>query len=423
MDPVLSIRSFEKSFYLIFMPKLLQINVALNKGSTGRIAEQIGKLARSKGWDTFILHGARYVNTSEMYSFQTGTPLLEKIHAVRSMLFDAHGLGSVNETQKAIEIIKQIKPDIIHLHNIHGYYLNYKILFEYLATTNTPVVWTLHDCWSMTGHCSHFDYIGCERWKYGCYNCPLKGDYPKSLFLDRSKQNYLLKKTLFSSVENMTIVPVSKWLGSIVEQSFLREYPIRVINNGVDLKVFSPKETDLKDRLGLTGKNVLLGVAASWKEDKGLREFIKLSRIAEYQVIMVGVPAKLKGKLPEAIIAIERTNSQEELADYYSMADVLVNPTYNDTFPTVNLEALACGTPVVTYRTGGSPESITPETGFVVEKGDCNALYAAIMEIIAKGKDFYSAACRKRAENLYNKDDRFLEYLDLYQHLLSDKCY
>ena len=404
------------------MPKLLQVNVALNKGSTGRIAEQIGKLARSKGWDTFILHGARYVNTSEMYSFQIGTPLLEKVHAVRSMLFDAHGLGSVNETQKSIEIIKQIKPDIIHLHNIHGYYLNYKVLFEYLATTNTPVVWTLHDCWSMTGHCSHFDYIGCERWKSGCYNCPLKGDYPKSLFLDRSKQNYLLKKTLFSSVENMTIVPVSKWLGSIVEQSFLREYPIRVINNGVDLKVFSPKETDLKYRLGLTGRNVLLGVAASWKEDKGLREFIKLSRIAEYQVIMVGVPAKLKGKLPEAIIAIERTNSQEELADYYSMADVLVNPTYNDTFPTVNLEALACGTPVVTYRTGGSPESITPETGIVVEKGDCNALCAAIMEIIANGKDFYSAACRKRAEDLYNKDDRFQEYLDLYQHLLSDKC-
>lgn len=406
------------------MPKLLQINVALNKGSTGRISEQIGKLARSKGWDTFILHGARYVNTSEMYSFQTGTPLLEKIHAVRSMLFDAHGLGSVNETQKAIEIIKQIKPDIIHLHNIHGYYLNYKVLFEYLATTNIPVVWTLHDCWSMTGHCSHFDYIGCERWKSGCYNCPLKGDYPKSLFLDRSKQNYLLKKTLFSSVKNMTIVPVSKWLGSIVEQSFLREYPIRVINNGVDLKVFSPKETDLKDRLGLTGKNVLLGVAASWKDPrKGLKDYVRLSKClpTKYQIILVGVGRNVHEQIPNNILAVERTENQLELTEYYSIADIVLNLSYQETFGLTTIEGFACGTPSIVYNKTASPELISKETGMIVEAGNISQLCSAIQEIIANGKDFYSAACRKRAEDLYNKDDRFWEYIDLYQHLLSDK--
>ena len=401
------------------MPKLLQINAALNKGSTGRIAEQIASLARSRGWDTYMLHGARYVNISEMYARQVVTPLGEKVHAVKSMLFDAHGLGSARATRSVINDIERLQPDIIHLHNIHGYYVNYRVLFEYLSSIDIPIVWTLHDCWTMTGHCAHFEAIGCERWKTGCYHCPLKNDYPKSLLIDCSKRNYALKKELFTSVRNMTIIPVSRWLEGIVKESYLGCYPCKVINNGVDIQLFSPYENNLRTQLNIGDKTVLLGVATAWKNDKGLQEFVRLSENPNYQVVMVGVPEEIKHQLPRSIIAISRTNNQQELAAYYSMADMLVNPTYADTFPTVNLEALACGTPIVTYRTGGSPEVVTEETGLVVDKGDFEGLVAAIEEIGRKGKSHYSAACRERAEALYNKDDRYEDYIKLYESLLK----
>lgn len=397
---------------------LLQINAALNKGSTGRIAEQIASLARSREWDTYIIHGARYVNSSDMHTLQTVTPLGEKLHAVESMIFDTHGLGSTRATRKVIREIECIRPDIIHLHNIHGYYLNYKVLFEYLRSVDIPVVWTLHDCWTMTGHCAHFDAIGCERWKTECYACPLKKDYPKSLFLDRSKRNYYLKKQLFTAPKNVTIVPVSQWLGGIVKDSYLGCYPCKVISNGVDIQLFKPCESNLRTQLNIGDKTVLLGVATAWKDDKGLQEFIRLSENPNYQVVMVGVPEEIKRILPQSIIAINRTNNQQELAAYYSMADMLVNPTYADTFPTVNLEALACGTPIVTYRTGGSPESVTEETGLVVDKGDFDALMKAIEEVRVKGKAHYSFACRQRAVALYNKDDRYEDYIKLYDSLL-----
>ncbi|MBR3615775.1 MAG: glycosyltransferase [Bacteroidaceae bacterium] len=402
------------------MPKLLQINAALNRGSTGRIAEQIGMLAKEQGWNVYIAHGARYKGKSALQTIQVVTEKEEKLHALKSMALDAHGLGSRKATEKLIARIKEISPDIIHLHNIHGYYLNYKLLFEYLATIDTPVIWTLHDCWTMTGHCAHFDAIGCDKWKTGCYNCPLKREYPRSILLDRSAHNYAIKKELFSSLKNATIVPVSNWLGSIVKDSYLGNYTVNVINNGVDLEIFkSVDSSKLRKKLGIGNKTVLLGVATTWHNEKGLREFIHLSENPEYQVIMVGVPTEINKNLPKEIIAIERTNSQQELAEYYSIADMLVNPTYNDSFPTVNLEALACGTPVVTFRTGGSPESITPETGIVVEKGEFEQLVNAIETVREKGKAHYSAACRERAVALYNKDDRFMEYMNLYCTLIE----
>jgi len=403
------------------MAKLLQINAALNKGSTGRIAEQIASLARSRGWETYMIHGARYVNRSDMHTLQSVTPIGEKVHAVKSMLFDAHGLGSTGATRKVIREINHIGPDIIHLHNIHGYYLNYKVLFEYLRSIDVPVVWTLHDCWAMTGHCAWFDSINCERWKTGCYSCPLKGEYPKTLLLDRSKRNYMLKKGLFASLGNMTIVPVSQWLEDIVHESILKGYPCHVINNGIDISVFSPLKSDLRLELGFGDKMILLGVASIWEERKGLQDFIKLAEKLPdtYRIILIGVSDNQRDSLPDNIIGVTRTDSQKELAEYYSMADVFVNPTYSDNFPTTNLEALACGTPVITYRTGGSPESVAPETGLIVDKGDFEGLVAAIEEIGKKGKSHYSAACRERAEALYNKDDRYEDYIKLYESLLQ----
>ena len=404
------------------MPRLLQVNASLNKGSTGRIAEQIATLARHRGWDTYIVHGSRYVNESAMHTLQSVTPMGERLHAVRSMLFDAHGLGSACATRRVIRDIQRIQPDVIHLHNIHGYYLNYKLLFRYLQTLDIPVVWTLHDCWPMTGHCSHFDMAGCDRWKSHCHSCPLQKDYPKSLFFDRSRRNYALKKALFTSLPNVTIVPVSQWLGRVVSQSYLGQYPSVVINNGVDLSVFAPRPSDLRSRLGLDGKKVLLGVATAWKAEKGLQDYLSLSRQLpdEYRIVLVGVSEEQQRLLPDGMIGVTRTESQTELASYYSMADVVLNLSYQETFGMTTVEGFACGTPSIVYDRTASPELIDDDCGKVVQAGNLEQLLAAIADVTSHDKSHYADACRRRAVTYYNKEDRFADYVQLYETLLRN---
>lgn len=404
------------------MPKLVQINATCNWGSTGRIAEQIGLLARTDGWDCYIVHGARYVRKSELNAIPVGSKFDDTLHAVKSKFLGGHGLGSIVATRNLVKQLQDINPDIVHLHNIHGYYINYPVLFKYLSEANISVVWTLHDCWSMTGHCTHFDSIGCDRWKTGCYDCPQKKAQYGTILLNRAKRNYCLKKRWFTSVKNLTIVPVSKWMSTIVRESYLKNASIRVINNGIDLQVFKPQQIDLHTKLHIPkDKVILLGVATDWDEEKGLDEFIRLSAVPNYQIILIGLTKEQVSKMPKGMIAIERTSSQRELVEYYSGADMLVNPTYNDTFPTVNIEALACGTPVVTYRTGGSPEILSPETGIVVDRGDYEALVGAIETCCKNGKAHYSEACVKRAHDNFNKDERFRDYIKLYEELLSKK--
>ena len=402
------------------MPILVQINATCNWGSTGRIAEQIGLLASGKGWDCYLIHGARYVRESKLKTISVGTQIDDTLHAFRSKLLGGHGLGSIKATRHLVEKLKSIKPDIVHLHNIHGYYVNYQILFDYLSEANVPVVWTLHDCWTMTGHCTHFEKIGCERWKTGCYDCPQKKAQYGTLLLNNSKRNWILKKSSFNSLHNLTIVPVSYWLGDIVKESYLKGHRIKVINNGIDLDVFHPIKTDLRDRLNIPlDKTVLLGVATDWDEEKGMTEFIRLSNYPQYKVILIGLTAEQVKSMPKDMIAIQRTNNQQELVEYYNIADMLVNPTYNDTFPTVNIEALACGTPVVTYRTGGSPEILSEETGLIVDRGDYDALVDAIEICRKNSKNYYYNACVLRAQTYYNKNERFEDYIKLYNSLLG----
>lgn len=404
------------------MPKLVQINATCNWGSTGRIAEQIGILALDNGWDCYIVHGARYVHDSRLKTIPVGTRREDTLHAIKSKLLGGHGLGSINATKHLVETLRSIKPDIVHLHNIHGYYVNYQILFDYLSRTDIPVVWTLHDCWTMTGHCTHFDKIGCERWRTGCYNCPQKKAQYGTLLLNNSKRNWILKKESFTSLHNLTIVPVSNWLGDIVKKSYLKDFRIKVINNGIDLKIFHPIKTNLREKLDIhADKTILLGVATDWDEEKGINEFIRLSINPQYQVVLIGLTAKQVKSMPKNIIALQHTSNQQELVEYYNIADMLVNPTYNDTFPTVNVEALACGTPVVTYRTGGSPEILSDETGLVVERGDYEALVHAIELCRKNTKSYYNNACVLRAQTNYNKDERFKDYIELYNSLLGTR--
>jgi len=404
------------------LKKLLQINSVVNTGSTGRIAEEIGISAIQNGWDSYIAYG-RAERNSKSNLIKIGSETDIKLHGLQTRLFDRHGLGSKNATQKFVSKIDSLKPDIIHIHNIHGYYLNIEILFNYLASNDIPVIWTLHDCWPITGHCTYFDYIDCPKWETLCNKCPQTKNYPASYFIDRSRENFILKKQLFNSVKRMTLVPVSNWLGAIMTKSFLNNYPIKTINNGIDATIFKPGNKDnTKRKYNIESKFLILGVASIWDPRKGLTDFIKLSTrlSSEFVILLLGLNAKQIKDLPSQIIGISRTENTKELADLYSAADVFINPTMEDNFPTTNLESLACGTPVITYNTGGSIESVSPGTGIIVGKGDISGLISAIATVKKNGKEYYSDACITRAIKLYDKNDRYMDYINLYNLMLNN---
>ena len=404
------------------MKTLLQINVTANFGSTGKIAEQIGAVAQSQGWHSVIAYGRRKGrSSSELYRIGNGMAI--GWHLAQSRLLDRHGRASCNATRNLIQYIEKVSPDVIHLHNIHGYYLNFKMLFEYLAKRKTPVVWTLHDCWAFTGHCAYFDFVSCDKWESGCNNCPQIGSYPQSWIKDNSASNYSLKSQVFTSLPNLTLVPVSEWLSGLLSESFLKDVPRQTIHNGIDIERFSPTADveGVRRKYGIGEKKVVLGVANIWEPRKGLLDFktIRKQLPEEYLIVLVGLSEKQMKTMPDGILGIARTDSVEELVALYSAADVLLNPTYEDNFPTVNLEAMACGTPVVTYDTGGCSEAVNSQTGTVVKKGDLDGVLKAISEIIDNGKEHYSESCRMHIVTSFAKEDKFQEYIKLYNKLIE----
>lgn len=402
------------------MPTLFQINTTVNTGSTGRIAEEIGEIVLNDGWSSYIAYG-KAARESRSHVVRIGNEWDMKMHALTTRLFDNHGFASTRSTRSFINELDKIRPDIVQLHNLHGYYLNIEILFEYLKRIQVPIVWTLHDCWPMTGHCSYFDYVNCNKWRVECNVCPNLKGYPMTYF-DYSKRNFYKKKNLFTSLPNITFVTPSEWLKNIVLHSFLSDYPVKVIHNGTDLSIFKPIEKHgIKSKFGIGSMDkLILGVASVWDRRKGLSDFIELSKILKNNehILLVGLDDKQHAGLPSNITAIKRTENMQELATLYASADVFVNPTWVDNFPTTNIEALACGTPVVTYRTGGSPEAVSPETGGIVEKGNIQNLYQVISAIWKIDKKQFILPCRRRAENYFNKDDRYSDYLELYKSLL-----
>lgn len=400
------------------MPTLLQINTTANWGSTGKIAEQIGLQVMNNGWQSIIAYGY-YENPSKSKLIQVGSKWSVRWHRKMSKYWKGDGRASKCATQKLVEQIKEIKPDIIHLHNIHGIYLNYPILFEYLNSIDTPVVWTMHDCWTFTGRCAYFDSVNCTRWQHGCGKCPALKLYPKTK-IDFSAENFELKRKLFTAKHNIVLVPVSDWLKELVAQSMLKEHRCITIHNGIDIDSFKPTTTDSLP--GTSNKHLILGVAAQWGERKGLVDFYKLREKLDantYDITLIGLNDEQIANLPAGITGIRRTQNVSELAAYYTHASAFVNPTYSDNYPTTNLEAMACGTPVITYRTGGSPEALTPETGVVVEQGNIEALVEAIKATCSKGKEYYHNACRRRAEEHFDKQMCFEKYLELYNELLT----
>ena len=391
--------------------KLIQINSTYNVGSTGRIVEGIAVAARRRGHLAKAVYGRR-AGTGPTETFRIGSAADTALHGVMSIAADGHGLGSKRATKRLTAWLDEEDPDIVGLHNLHGYYINVPLVFEYLASKKIPVLWTLHDCWAFTGHCSYFDRVSCERWIEGCHACPMTSFYPRS-FVDRSERNWEWKKALLRDFRNLTIITPSHWLAGLVGQSFLGAHPVHVIHNGVDLEVFQPKA---KRR----SKSVL-GVAHVWDDRKGLMDFIALRQVLsdEWEIKLVGLEKKQIRELPRGVTGIERTSSPEELAVLYSEATAFVNPTYSDNFPTTNIEALACGTPIVTYRTGGSPEAVSVKTGRVVDRGDVAGLAAALYEIASVPGDPWTQACRDHAVANFSAADRFADYVGLAESLVE----
>ena len=390
--------------------KVLMINSVCGIRSTGRICTDIATELEKQGHEVKIAYGRE--NVPEQFqrcALRIGNDLDVRLHGIKARLFDKAGFGSKRVTEKFVEQIKNYDPDIIHLHNLHGYYINIEVLFNYLKNSAKPVVWTLHDCWAFTGHCAYFDFAGCEKWEKGCFGCPQKKSYPSSILIDRSEKNYIQKKRLFTTLSNMTVVTPSEWLAGLAKKSYLGKYNIRVINNGIDTEVFKPTLGNFRQKYNIGSKKIILGVAGVWDRRKGLEDFYKLSSILEdsYQIVLVGLNEKQISALPKNIIGISSTESASELAELYSAADVFVNPTYEDNYPTVNLEAQACGTPVITYNTGGSPESV--DFNGVVTKGNVKAI-AALVKQPKKLKVLIPPP----------KNEQYRKYLELYEELIDE---
>ena len=399
--------------------KVLFVNTVCGSGSTGRICADLAASLEAQGNEATIAYGRESVMPDAVRekTIRIGSNWSVLNHGIFSRLFDAQGFCSRTATKRFIEWIRQYDPDIIHLHNIHGYYLNIEVLFDFLRDWNKPVVWTLHDAWAFTGHCVYFDYIGCDKWREHCMQCPQKTKYPKSFFIDRSKSNYKKKKTAFCGIKNLCIVTPSEWLQKCVSQSFLSGYRVEVIQNGIDTSVFKYSESSLREKYSIGDKKVVLGVSLGWTEAKHLDYLIQMADDLGdgYQIVIIGLGKNQKKQIPSNIIGICRTNDVRELAEWYSLADDFVNPTMEDNYPTVNLEAQACGTPVVTFNSGGSAECIKDGFGIGVERGNYRMLLEATREAIAlkasmplpviKGKKEFSEEYMRLYMCLLNKQN------------------
>ena len=395
--------------------KILEIN-QVNFGSTGHIMLQIADLATKKGHEVICSFYARRNKDKDKNCIYIGNKVSHNIHKKLYRKTGNNGCYSKISTWNFLRKVKKFDPDLIHIHNLHNCYINLPMLFDYIKKNNKKVVWTLHDCWSFTGQCPYFTAVGCEKWKTGCHDCEQINRYP-SCSVDRTDKMWNLKKEWFTGVQNLTIVTPSQWLADLVKQSFLKDYPVKVINNGINLDVFKPTESDFRTKHNLEDKKIILGVASVWEVRKGLDVFIELSKRLDdrYKIVLVGTNDEVDKKLPEGIISIHRTSNQKELAELYTAADVFFIPTREDNFPTVNMESLACGTPVLTFNTGGSPEMVDEETGVVLMNEDIASVEQAVISMCESGK-YSKEACTERAKQ-YDSGLKYNEYLSLFENI------
>lgn len=393
--------------------KIVQINATCGIGSTGKICQGISRVMGTENIENYILCSK---SNGDPLSICCSDSKYIKLQALKARFLGNYGFNSRKNTKKMIAELERIQPDIVHLHNIHGHDCNLEMLFSYFRRKKTKLLWTFHDCWSFTGYCTYFTMADCGKWRSCCEECVQKRKY--SWFFDKSRELYEKKRELFRDLD-LTIVTPSRWLADLVRQSFLKKYPVCVVNNGIDLGIFKPTASGFREKYGLENKKMVLDVSFEWGTRKGLDIFIELAkRLPEdYRIVLVGTDQNVDKLLPDNIVSIHRTQNQRELAEVYSAADVFVNPTREENYPTVNLESLACGTPVLTFRTGGSPEMLDETCGSVVSCDDVDALEKEIVRICTD-KPYSESDCLRKAQ-AFDQNERFKEYLRLYERVIS----
>lgn len=396
--------------------KIIEINTTLY-GSTGKIMKQIAKIAESNGEEVFLFTKKwRNSNIRMKNNFYIGNFFENLVARIFCPIFGIEGKLSYFSTKRLIKKIKKINPDIIHLHNIHGWYLNFELLFDYVKKSNCKIVWTLHDCWSFTGHCPSFETIGCDKWKTGCFACKQLKNYP-TMKIDNTNKMWINKQKWFTGINNLVLVTPSIWLSKLVKESYLMDYQTKVINNGIDLNVFKTVKSAFKEKNNIIDKKILLGVAFGWGYLKGLDVMIELSKLIDnniYQIVLVGTNDTIEKTLPNDIISIHKTNNQIELAEIYSSAYVLINPTREDNYPTVNMESIACGTPVITFNTGGRPEILTEKTGIVTKEKTAQSIFEELDNIEKINRDDCVEAAKR-----FDMNEKFNEYIKLYKEVME----
>ena len=398
--------------------RLLQINLG-NYGSTGSIMLNIGQLVENKGGAAYYAYPDSRSNRRKKVenSIIICTRFWRNVHLVLNLFTGLNGCFSIFSTLRFLRRVSKIKPTIIHLHNLHNCYINLPLVFRYLKKNKIPVIWTLHDCWSFTGQCPHFSAIECNKWRSGCFNCPQYMNYPKSK-VDQTRLMYRLKKKWFTGLQDATLVTPSYWLADCVRESFLKEYPVRVIQNGIDLEIYKPTESNFRESYQCQGKFIVLGVSFGWSKRKGLAIFIDLCKLLpeDFQIVLVGVSEEDKKILPDNCIAFGLTSNVHELVEIYSAADVFLNPSMEETMGLVTAEALACGTPVVVSNLTAVPEVASPDCGIVVEEYSSEAFAS----VLRKKPKFSQEVCIARARQ-FEKNKKYQEYLVLYEELSNLK--
>ena len=391
--------------------KILQINSVCGTGSTGKSIVQISDYLDSLNIENYIAYGLG--SSSRHNTYKIGNKLNNHLHNFIYRKFCLQGYGSMISTLKFIRYIKKINPTIIHLHNIHGHYLNFPILFRFLKKSKIEVVWTFHDCWLFTGKCAYFTKAKFNKWKIRCLNFQQLHTYPDSE-IDRTKRNYIDKKNYFTSLDNLHIVTVSKWLKKIVEESFFKEKDIRCIYNGIDTNIFKPTESVLRKKLKIEDKFIILGVASVWNSGKGLDTFIELAKEIDEDcvILLIGVSKEQINSLPSNIIGISRTENVRELVQFYTIADILINCSIEETFGLVVAEAMACGTPAIVYNSTACPEIVGYNNDLIINTNDFNELKTKINKI--KNLKIKSNI---KLEKKFRLSEMVIKYLELYNSI------
>ena len=391
---------------------LVQINSVYNTGSTGKIVKNLHYSAIKNNIDSYVFYGRGNI-TQDQNVFKISNNIDVMYHGLITRFFDKHGLGSREITRNLVKKLIKLNPTIIHLHNIHGYYMNYEVLFDYLKNQfNGKVIWTLHDSWAYTGHCAYYIYSRCSKFETHCEKCPQIKSYPKSLFFDNSKNNFDRKKKIFTGVKNLTLVSPSIWLKKELARSYLKSYRSLVINNGIDKNIFTHRSSNLRKKYNLKNKFIILGVASYWEKRKGFEYFVKIAKMVgdDTKIILIG---KFDKKVPniDNILFIESVENQIELANFYSVANVFFNPTLEDNYPTTNLEALACQTPVITFDTGGSSEALDSKLSKTIENKDLRQVIEHFDYIKSEN---YNKNKSKLDDKVYDVDQFSNTYIKLY---------